>query len=56
VNTDAEEATALKAVTRTTTGEDIADWEDLVRAVVSELARSLNPITNPNLVIRVTIL
>jgi hypothetical protein len=25
VNTDAEEATALKAVTRTTTGEDIAD-------------------------------
>jgi hypothetical protein len=35
VNKEAEEATALEAVTGRQTGKDTAGWEDLVRAVVN---------------------
>jgi hypothetical protein len=42
---EAEEARVLEAVNQTTTSEDTADWEDLVRAVVNcrvcELALAL---------------
>jgi hypothetical protein len=64
VNTEAEEATAFGNRYQATTGEDTADWEDLVRAVVNcrvcEIAitlqllvvtfrkSSINPITNSN--------
>jgi hypothetical protein len=35
MNVEAEEATELEAITRRQTGEDPADWEDLVHAVVN---------------------